>query len=253
VTVARVQATFAWKIPFNLVRVTMTPPTQRIPFKPWAHERLVNASCFDRKRFDAIPTRGVNPNDQTRGRQSSSPQSAWDARRRHAPCGIAIPELWGMDCLYSRLDGEAEYIRRLWTLTASNPAPPKTEVSLELVCYDRPLVPYRWPTSGRPTAYPDSEFSRRGYVNLAAETFARDSGYALYLSSLMANNGDPGRFVVELRKEYKNRCAGVLLTWAQVEYYQVPIGLRRTLYPRTPNDWVHWEVSGHMTVPLVVI
>jgi hypothetical protein len=67
-----------------------------------------------------------------------------------------------MDCLYSRLDGEAEYIRRLWTLTASNPAPPKTEVSLELVCYDRPLVPYRWPTSGRPTAYPDSEFSRRG-------------------------------------------------------------------------------------------
>jgi hypothetical protein len=253
VTVARVQATFACTIPFNLVRVTMTPPTQRIPFKPWATERLVNASCFDRKRFDAIPTRVVNPNDPARGRQPSSPQLAWDARRRHAPCSIPIPELWGMDCLYGRLDEEEAYIRRLWTMTASNPAPPDGVVSLELVCYDRPLVPYRWPTSGRPTVSPDAQFSQRGCVSIAGENFARDSGYALYLSSLMADNGDPGRFVAELRKEYKNRCAGVLLTWAQVEYYQVPIGLRRTLYPRTPDDWVDWEVSGYMTVPLPAV
>jgi hypothetical protein len=58
-----------------------------------------------------------------------------------------------MDCLYGRLDGEEAYIRRLWTLTASNLAPPEAVVSLELVCYDRPLVPYRWLTSGRPTVY----------------------------------------------------------------------------------------------------
>jgi hypothetical protein len=54
----------------------MTLLTHRIPFKPWAAERLVNASYFDRKRFDAIPTRGSNPNDQARGRQSSIPQPA---------------------------------------------------------------------------------------------------------------------------------------------------------------------------------
>ncbi len=239
--------------PFNVLPVEVTAPTQRVPFKPWATARLVNESCFDRTRFDAIPTRGPNPNDHGRGRQSSSPQLAWNARRRHAPCVIAIPEPWRMDCLYGRLDGEESYIRRLWTLTASNPAPPEALVSLELVCHDRPLVPYRWPSSDRPTAFPDTEFSQRGCVSIAGENFARDSGYALYLSSLMADNGDPGRFVAELRKEYKNRCAGVLLTWSQVKYSQVPIGLRRTLYPRTPDDWVDWEVSGYMTLPLPAV
>jgi hypothetical protein len=106
----------------------MTLPTQRIPFKPWATERLVNESCFDRKRFEAIPTRGPNPNDQARRRQSSSPQSAWDARRRHAPCVIPISELWGMDFLHGRLGGEEAYVGALGTLKASNPAPPEAVV-----------------------------------------------------------------------------------------------------------------------------
>jgi hypothetical protein len=70
--------------------------------------------------------------------------------------------------------------------------------------------------------------------------FARDSGYAFYISSLMAGEGDPGRFTEELRKKYKNRRAGVLLSWAQVEYYHLPPGLRKTLYPQTPEDWVEW-------------
>jgi hypothetical protein len=237
----------------NLVPAEITAPTPRVPFKPWATERLVNESCFDRKRFDAKPTRVLLPHDQVRGRHSSSPQLAWDARRRHAPCSIAIPELWGMDCLYGRLDGEEAYIRRLWTLTNSNPVPAESVVSLELVCDDRPLVPFRWPASVRPTLSPDIELSRRGYVKREGEKFARDSGYAVYLSILMANNGDPGRFVAELRKEYKNRCARVLLTLGQVEYYQVPIGLLQALYPRTPGDWVDWEVSGYMAVPIPAV
>jgi hypothetical protein len=85
------------------------------------------------------------------------------------------------------------------------------------------------------------------------EAYARDSGYALYISSLMAGEGDPGRFVEELRKEHKNRRAGVLLSWAQVEYYHLPPGLRRTLYPHPPEDWADWECpAGMAPLPAVV-
>jgi hypothetical protein len=176
----------------------------------------VNVSCFDWKRFDAIPTRRPNPNDQARERQSSSLQRPWDAWRRHAPCVIPIPELWGMDCLCGRLDGEGAYVRALWTLTASNPVPPEAVVSLELVRYDRPLVPYRWPISGRPTVYPESEFSRRGYLSVAGEDFCGRQRICAIPVEPNGWPGGPGRFAIEMREEYKNRCGGVLMNWDQV-------------------------------------
>jgi hypothetical protein len=43
----------------------------------------------------------------------------------------------------------------------------------------------------------------------------------------MAGHGEPGRFVEEYRKKHKNRRRGLLLSWAQVKYYQVPQGMKR--------------------------
>jgi hypothetical protein len=51
----------------------------------------------------------------------------------------------------------------------------------------------------------------------------------MYSASLMAGHGEPGRFVYEYLKEHKNRRRGVLLSWAQVEYYQIPQGMKRVL------------------------
>jgi hypothetical protein len=69
----------------------------------------------------------------------------------------------------------------------------------------------------------------------------------------MAGEGDPGRFTEELRKEHKNRRAGVLLSLAQVEYYHLPPGLRKTLYTQTPEEWAEWECSAGMAVPLPAV
>jgi hypothetical protein len=109
-------------------------------------------------------------------------------------------------------------------------APPSIDADLhpEYLLLSRPFLPRPWLISGRKTRDPEREFPRRGQVHLPHEAFARDSGYAFYISSLMAGEGDPGRFTEELRKEHKNRRAGVLLSLAQVEYYHLPPGLRKS-------------------------
>jgi hypothetical protein len=52
----------------------------------------------------------------------------------------------------------------------------------------------------------------------------------------MAEHEDPGRFIEEYSEEPQKRRQGALLSWAQVEYYQVPPGIKRALYPLTPED-----------------
>jgi hypothetical protein len=83
-------------------------------------------------------------------------------------------------------------------------------------------LPLRWPPSGRKTENPAREFSQRGCYQLPGEQHARDSKYALYLSSLLAGQGDPGRFFEEIRKQQANRLHGILVSWLHVEYYRVP-------------------------------
>jgi hypothetical protein len=144
-------------------------------------------------------------------------------------------------------------VKALAEFTAN--APPSIDADLhpEYLLLSRPFLPRPWLTSGRKTLDPEREFPRQGQVHLPQEAFARDSGYEFYLSSLMAGEGDPARFTEELRKEQKNRRAGVLLSWAQVEYYHLPPGLRKSLYPQTPDDWVEWECPAGMAVPLPTV
>jgi hypothetical protein len=99
-------------------------------------------------------------------------------------------------------------------------------VGREYLMERKPFLPLQRPPSGRKTNNPDGESSQKGQLLVPPEQHLRDSGYALCLASLMAGHGDPGRFIEEYRKERKNRRQGVLLSWAQVEYYQVPQGIR---------------------------
>jgi hypothetical protein len=158
-----------------------------------------------------------------------------------------------MDTLYLRGVEEERYVKALAEFTAN--APPSIDADLhpEYLLHSRPFLPRPWHTSGRNTIDPEREFPPRGKVQLPHEAFARDSGYSFYISSLMAGEGDPGRFTEELRKEHKNCRAGVLLSWAHVEYYHLPPGLRKTLYTQTPEDWAEWECPVGMAVPLPAV
>ena len=198
---------------------------RRIPITTWASERDVNLLSLDRVRFESVPL--IDGRDGARRRMS--PQLAWEARRKHAPCAIPISPSWRMDCRYVRIEGEEQYVKRLWELTAANPRATSGDVSAAVICQDRPLLPLRWPPSGRKTENPEREFSQRGCYLLPGEQYARDSKYALYLSSLLAGQGDPGRFFEEIRKEQANRRHGLLVSWLHVEYYRVPPGMRSSL------------------------
>jgi hypothetical protein len=117
-----------------------------------------------------------------------------------------------MDTLYLRGVEEERFVKVLSAFTANAPPSIDADIHPENSFHSRPFLPRPWLTSGRKTIDPESEFPRRGQFHLPHEAFARDSGYAFYISSLMAGKGNPGRFTEELRKEHKSRRAGVLLS-----------------------------------------
>jgi hypothetical protein len=210
----------------------------REPFRPWAAERA-EATCFDMSRFDAIPP-GTHGGNRYRGCEA-----AWEARRKHSPCPLRIIPSFGIDCIFLRTPSETDYVKALWAYTAQNSAVGEVTVLREYIMESKPFLPLPWPPSGRKYSNPETEFSKKGQLLVPPERHSRDSTYALYLGSLMAGHGDPGRVVKEYRKEHKNRRRGVLLIWAQVEYYQVPQGMKRVLYPPTPDGWADWNaISG---------
>jgi hypothetical protein len=225
----------------------------RTPFKPWVEDRLLNANCFDSQRIDAIPDRVSGRSGRGLQHGASSPLLAWEARRRHTPCSVPIGPNWDMDNLHLRGVKEEPYIKALMAFTTAVTTRVIADMHPDYVLHPRPLLPRPWLISGRKTIDPEREFPRRGHIQIPQETFARHSGYALYISSLMTGEGDTGRFVEELRKEHKNRRAGVLLSWAQVEYYHLTPGLRKTLYPHPPADWTEWECPVAMAVPLPAV
>jgi hypothetical protein len=112
---------------------------------------------------------------------------------------------------------EERYVKALSEFAANTPPSIDANLNPEYLLQSRPFLPRPWLTSKRKTVDPELEFPRRGHVQLPNEAFSRESGYAFYISSLMAGEADPGRFTEELRKEHKNHIAGILLIWSQVE------------------------------------
>jgi hypothetical protein len=172
----------------------------RTPFKPRVEDRLLNPNCFDSQHIDAIPDRVSGRSGRGLQHRASSPQLAWDARRRHPPCSIPIDPNWDMDSLYLRGFEEEPYVKALMAFTTAVPTRIIADMHPDYVLHSRPLLPRPWLISGRKTIDPEREFTRRGHIQIPHETFARDRGYALHISRLIAGEGDPGGFVEELRK-----------------------------------------------------
>jgi hypothetical protein len=206
-------------------------------FQPWTADQQHAPKCWDVKRLLAVPT-------------PERREKAWRAKRRHAPCSNRIPPEWGLDCIYLRYREEAGYAQRLSSLLQHPPQMALEGVSLELVCLERPLLPFRWPRLSRPTGDPVREFPVQGSLQIPGEDVPRDSAYALFRSSGLGGLGDPGRFIREFKREKRDRRRNFLVSWSQVEFFDIPTAARAGLYPHLPEWWAGVEVSTSMSVPL---
>jgi hypothetical protein len=162
------------------------------------------------------------------------------------------PPAWGMDTLYLRDPGEESYVCRLWQVTAQDPRGLDKSVSSALICQDMPLIPAVWLPSGRKTEDPKKTLSGRGYLHFPGEEWARDSKYALYAFSLIAEAGDLGRVFGEVRKEYANRRNGMLVSWLHVAFYRIPPGIAYVLISPSPQR-LGGEVHRGMCIPLPAV
>jgi hypothetical protein len=158
-----------------------------------------------------------------------------------------------MDPLYLRLPEEEEYAKKLWKVTAAAPRVPEEEVSLHLWCGATPMVPYKWPDTPRRGREPLQEFSQSGDLLVPGEPYARDSAYALFITSFQAGHKGPGRFPAEYKREHRDRHRGALVSWDQVEFYRVGREARLALYPSLPTWWPEVEVPANMFVPLPAV
>jgi hypothetical protein len=138
--------------------------TTRAPFRTWVEDRQLNPNGFDNQGLDAIPDRTAGMWSQRGGRGLqhgvSSPQLAWEARRRHAQCSVRIDPAWDMDTLYLSGVEEERYLKALYEFTAN--APPSIDAGLhpEYLLRSRPFLPRPWLTSCRKTIDPEREFPR---------------------------------------------------------------------------------------------
>jgi hypothetical protein len=217
--------------------VTREDPDARTAFRPWEIDREHAPECWDARRLATVPT-------------GERREKAWLARRKHAPCCTKIPAAWGLDCIYLRSPEEEGYTQRLGELLRNAPDGPTDGVSLAFVCLDRPLIPLRWPVLSRPTWDPVREFPVTGQLCVPGDDVPRDSAYALFRASGLAELGDPGRFIREYRREKRDRRRKVLVSWSQVEFFEIPTSARAALYPGLPEWWDEVEVSTAMSVPL---
>jgi hypothetical protein len=159
----------------------------RISFQPWEVYLTHAPDFWDAQRIAALPT------GERRDKE-------WLARRKHAPFCTKVPPAWGLDCIYLRLPEEENYARRLSTLLRQATIGPTADVALKLVCFDKPLLPPRWPQLSRPTWDPIHEFPTTGHFCTPDDDVSRDSAYALFRASGAAGIGDPGRFIRKYRR-----------------------------------------------------
>jgi hypothetical protein len=199
---------------------------ERPAFSQWAEERVTQPPRFDNVRLDQVPIR-----ERRDGQPATSPELAWNARRRHAPCHTRVPATCRVDSHYLRLDEEFEYVIRLSHILSVPGHASIDRASWAILAFSPPFAPYRWPILSRPTPFPRQEFAPEGEILVSGETLPRDSAYALYEASLAARAGDPGRFIAEFRKEARMRAKGRLVSWTQVEFHQIFPAHRADLYP----------------------
>jgi hypothetical protein len=182
---------------------------------------------------------------------SEAREHNWNSKRRHAPCSEKAPRGVGLDCIYLREDHEHHYVQNLIAGTTDVAFADSVEVDGSLLFFEKPLVPMKWsPAPQRYHGDPISEYPQAGDVFLARDSVPRDSGYAVYAAGVAGELGVPGRLLREYRREWRHRRRGVLKSWSQTEFYNLPQHAKETLYPKVPKDWSAAEVPARMFVPL---
>jgi hypothetical protein len=209
----------------------------RVAFQPWEVDRTHAPEFWDAQRIASLHT-------------GERRDKAWLSRRKHAPCCTKVPPEWGLDCIYLRLPEEEIYAPRLSALLRQATLGPTGDVALNLVCFDRPLLPPRWPQLSRPTWDQIREFPTTGHLSASGDDVARDSTYALFRASGVAGLGDHGRFIREYRREKRDRRRNVLVSWSQVEFFELSAAARGSLYPALPDWWAEAAVNTAMRVPI---
>ena len=152
------------------------------PFSPFARIREQQPNHLEVERFEVFgPTRV---------------EDAWLRRRRHAPLDLHVPAAWNLDAIYLRHAEERSYCERLHQLQV---LPSLDTVSVRLVCFDRPWVPYRWPEPPRVPELSSKTYPMAGDVPDPDGGVALDSPWQLREASVRHGTGDPGRLLMEGR------------------------------------------------------
>jgi hypothetical protein len=146
--------------------------------------------------------------------------------------------------------GRGNYARRLSAQFRQATLGPIGDLALNLVCFDRPLLPPWWPQLSRPTRDPIHKFPTTGHLHAPGDDVARDSACVLFRASGVAGLGDPGRLIREYRREKLDRRRTFLVSWSQVELLELSAAARWSLYPALPDSWAEVEARTAMTVPL---
>jgi len=230
-------------------RPVYVPPGVR-PFESWTEIERDYPGHLDVLRFQALPE------DLRAG--------AWLNRRRHAPYDELIPRDLGLDAIHWRMPEERNYGHRLSQLQVPSSLRGVTEntevvVSMNMVCFDWPLVPHHWPSLPASSANSPGAFSERGDLPCMAGGPARDSAWRLRAGSIRGGTGDPGRLVKEIMKEQRDlsrhirddgRTYHEFVPFQMVEYYSQTYAARAKWYPTRPRWWTLMWVSQRLFVPL---
>jgi hypothetical protein len=232
--------------------MTTPPGARRRIVESWTstEQRLGSSNHLEIRRFQAIPE-----NDRAR---------AWEARRRHTPSDKEIPLSLGLDALHWRMPEEESYGHRLARLAPlpvrSGIRPERPAISLDLVCFRWPLIPFIWPYLPPPIESTYRNFPPKGdLADPVGGEIALDSAWRLREGSVRAGTGDPGRLAKEVLKEardfsrsQRNDTRGYqqFIPFHMVEYYDQGVAARADWYPARPNWWASVWVSQRMFVPL---
>jgi hypothetical protein len=230
------------KSSFCQLRRTMTElrrPVYNQPLQPWLTIQKKISSYLEVRRLEAIP--------------ESERSGLWLSRRRHTPCDLAIPTEWGLDALYWRAPEEEVYGRLLQNFVPPTSRELPLPLYIDMVCFPRYWVPYRWPKPQSPCKLDFSTYIPRGDLpDPYGGEAALDSGWNLCRGSVADGTGDPGRWLREILQEARDhvRAYAEFVPYHMVEYYRQSPRARHNMYVAIPLLWKEVWFSENMNVPL---
>jgi hypothetical protein len=157
----------------------------------------------------------------------------------------------GLDALYWRSLEEEEYGCLLWNLVPPTSRELPLPFIIEMVCFPRSWVPYRWPKLQPPCKLDISTYTPRGDLpDPDGGEAALDSGWNIRRGSVKERTGDPGRWLREVLKEARDQGRAKFVPYHMVEYYQQSPRARHNLYAVVQQWWKEVWVFENIYVPL---